>query len=131
MKKHNGYTAVLKAIYRYLLFFAMVAFLVTCCMLLFVDTFADSLNIVLTDTNMSMAAKLTFGNVLLLSLIFMAFDTIRRKWMVERPVKRIVKAAEKMAAGDFSVRIPQMNTFGVDENFNDIIDCFNHIITSW
>ena len=94
-------------------------------MLLFVTTLSDSLNITLTDENLAMAAKLTFGNVVLLSLGFTVIDALRRKWAVDRPVKRITRAAEQIMAGDFSVRIPPVRELGSDEKFNDIVDCFN------
>lgn len=118
---------IMQVVYRYLLFFIMVAFLVTCCMLLFVSTLSETLHLTLTDENLALAAKLTFGNVVLLSLLFTIFDTIRRKWTVQRPVKRIKKAAEQMMAGDFSVRIPPVTSFGIEEGFNVIIDCFNQM----
>ena len=125
MKHRNGYTGLLRGIYHYFLFFVMVAFLVTCCMMLFVSTLSDSLNITLTDENLAMAAKLTFGNVVLLSLGFTVIDALRRKWAVDRPVKRITQAAEQIMAGDFSVRIPPVRELGADKQFNDIVDCFN------
>ena len=125
MKNQNGYTGLLRGIYHYLLFFLMVAFLITCCMMLFVTTLSNSLNITLTDDNLAMAAKLTFGNVVLLSLVFTIMDALRRKWAVDRPVKRITQAAEQIMAGDFSVRIPPVRELGSDEKFNDIVDCFN------
>lgn len=125
MRRRNGYTGLLRGIYHYLLFFVMVAFLVTCCMMLFVSTLSNSLNITLTDENLAMAAKLTFGNVVLLSLGFTVIDALRRKWAVDRPVKRITLAAEQIMAGDFSVRIPPVRELGADEQFNDIVDCFN------
>ena len=125
MKRGNGHTGLLRGIYHYLIFFVMVAFLVTCCMMLFVSTLSKSLNLTLTDENLAMAAKLTFGNVVLLSLGFTVIDALRRKWAVDRPVKRITRAAEQIMAGDFSVRIPPVRELGSDEKFNDIVDCFN------
>ncbi|MBQ8869570.1 MAG: HAMP domain-containing histidine kinase [Oscillospiraceae bacterium] len=103
----------------------MVAFVITCCTMLFVSTLRDSLGITLTDDNISAAAKLTFWNVALLSLIFTAVDTIRRKLTVERPVKQITDAAEKIIKGDFSVRVKPQSKFGADDTFNQVIDCFN------
>ena len=116
---------MLRGVYHYFLFFLMVAFLVTCCMTLFITVLSRSLNITLTDHNTALAAKLTFGNVLLLSLLFTIVDAVRRKWAVDRPVKRIMEAAEKIMAGDFSVRIPPVRELGADKKFNDIVDCFN------
>ena len=127
MKRRGSAAGLLRGLYHYGLFFMMVAFLVTCCMMLFVSTLSASLNITLTDENLSMAAKLTFANVVLLSLLFTVVDALRRKWAVERPGRSINEAAEKIMAGDFSVRIQPMITFGTDEKFNDIIDCFNRM----
>ena len=83
------------------------------------------MGVTFTDSNMSAAAKLTFWNVALLSLIFTVIDALRRKLTVERPVKRITDAAEKIVQGDFSVRVKPQSKFGSDDTFNQIIDCFN------
>ena len=110
---------------QYFIFFGMVAFVITCCTLLFVSTLRDSLGITLTGENISAAAKITFWNVALLSLIFTVIDMVRRKLTVERPVKNITAAAEKIVQGDFSVRVKPQGKIGADETFNQIIDCFN------
>ncbi len=125
MKKKNTYEKVLFIVNNYIVFFALVAFVTTCCMMLFVSTMRDSLGLVLTEENINLAAKLTFGNVVLLSFIFTLIDIIRRKLTVERPVKRITEATEKMMQGDFSVRIQPISRFGTDDKFNEIIACFN------
>lgn len=127
MKGRNRHDGLLRGIYNYFLFFLMVAFLVTCCMMLFVSTLSATLDLTLTEEMLQDAAKLTFLNVVLLSLIFTVVDAIRRKWAVDRPVKRITQAAEKIMAGDFSVQIPPVRTLGTDEKFNDIVDCFNQM----
>lgn len=116
---------LLKAINNYVVFFLVVAFAVTCCMLLFVNTLAASMGLVFNEENIAAAAKLTFGNVVLLTILFSTFDLIRRKLTVERPVKRITEAAEKITQGDFSVRIKPQSRFGTDQTFNKIIECFN------
>lgn len=110
---------------QYFIFFGMVAFVITCCTLLFVSTLRDSLGITLTGENISAAAKITFWNVALLSLIFTVIDMVRRKLTVEHPVKNITAAAEKIVQGDFSVRVKPQGKIGADETFNQIIDCFN------
>lgn len=118
---------MLRAVYHYFLFFIMVGFLVTCCMMLFVSTLATTLDLTLTNENLSAAAKLTFGNVVLLSLLFTVVDALRRRWTVDRPVKRITQAAEQIMAGDFSARVTPIRGLGADENFNKIIDGFNRM----
>ena len=117
----------LKAFNNYLVFFLIAAFLVTCCIMLFTNALMDSLGIVLTEENLQSAAKLTFVNVILLSLLFTIFDALRRKFTVERTARRIADAAKKIVAGDFSVRVPMPSKFGNDENFREIVDCFNRM----
>jgi len=116
---------VLKWINQYFIFFLLVAFVNTCCTMLFVSILRDTLQITLTDANISAAAKITFWNVALLSLIFTLIDSLRRKLTVERPVKHITDAAERIIQGDFSVRVKHPSKLGTDETFNQIIDCFN------
>lgn len=116
-----------RGINHYLVFFLMVAFLVTCCILLFTKTLMASLGIVLTGENLATAAKLTFGNVILLSVLFTLFDTLRRKLTVERTARRIAEAAQKIVAGDFSARVERPSRFSSDEHFVEIIDCFNQM----
>lgn len=125
MKQGSRIRSVLKWLNHYFLFFLMVAFVITCCTMLFVSTLRDTLQLTLNDSNISAAAKLTFWNVALLSLIFTLIDSFRRKMTVERPVKRITDAAEKIIQGDFSVRIQPQNKFVADETFNQVVDCFN------
>ena len=118
---------ILRAVIRYLTFFLLVAFLVTCCVTLFTVTLTESLGVTLTGENLNTAAKLTFANVIGLSLLFMFIDVLRRKLTVERSVRSITDAARKMVAGDFSVRVNRVSKFGYDESFNEIIDCFNQM----
>ena len=118
MKKHR-FRSMLKAINNYVVFFLTVAFAVSCCMLLFVNTLADSMGLVFNEENIGAAAKVTFLNVLLLTLLFGTIDHIRRKLMVDRPVKIITEATEKIMQGDFSVRVSPMHGAGM-EGFNQI-----------
>ncbi len=125
MKKQGLVKNVLRWLHHYFVFFLLVAFVITCCTMLFVSTLRDALGVTLTGDNISAAAILTFWNVALLSLIFTVFDTLRRKLTVERPVMCIVEAAERIVQGDFSVRISRQSRWGTDETFNRVIDCFN------
>lgn len=118
---------VLRALSRYLVFFLVVAFITTCCMALFVTTLTRSMALTLTAENLNLAAKLTFGNVMLLSLLLTVLDWARRALTVERPVRRIVAGAEKMTQGDFSVRIAKPRRPFGDDRFDAIIDGFNNM----
>jgi len=123
MKEHKS-QQLLKAINNYIVFFLVVAFAVTCCMMLFLNTLASTMGLVFNGENIAAAAKLTFGNVVLITFLFSTFDLIRRKLTVERPVKRITEAAEKITEGDFSVRLTPMHGLGAD-SFNPIIESVN------
>ena len=118
MKKRR-FRSMLKAINNYVVFFLTVAFAVSCCMMLFVRTLADSMGLVFNEENIGDAAKVTFFNMLLLTFIFGTIDHIRRKIMVERPVKIITQAAEQIMQGDFSARVRPMHGAGM-EGFNQI-----------
>ena len=61
------------------MFFLLVAFMITCCTMLFVSTLSNTLDITLSGNDLNLAAKLTFMNVVILSFVFYIIDTIRRK----------------------------------------------------
>ena len=125
-KKRRG-VRWLFALRRYLIFFLLMAFVISCCMLLFLNTMTKSAGIILTREDIEQAAKATFFNVILLSLLATVIDGIRRRWMVDRPVRKIVKAAEQIMKGDFSVRIPEFHNMGSMSGFDVIGDYFNQM----
>ena len=125
MRKEELRHKILRGIYNYLMFFLLVAFLVSCSTMLFISVMADTLNMTLTRENIGVAAKVTFGNVIFLSVLFTVIDAIRRKFTTEKITKYIAEAAKRLVQGDFSVRIAPVSFLSADENFNEIIDCFN------
>lgn len=125
MRREELRHKILRGIYNYLMFFLLVAFLVSCSMMLFVSVMANSLDLTLTSANIGLAAKVTFGNVIFLSVLFTVIDAIRRKLTTEKITKHIAEAAKRLVQGDFSVRIAPVNSLSADENFSEIIDCFN------
>ena len=116
---------VMRSINHYIVFFLLVAFVVSCCMMLFVTTLANTMGLVFNKDNIAAAAKLTFGNVILITVLFGSIDHYRRKMMVERPVKQILEAADKIMQGDFSVRIEKVADFAGETGFNEIIKAIN------
>lgn len=125
MKKTGIMQKLLRAMYHYLLFFMLVAVLVSITMTLFVSTLSNDIGITLTDANLERAAKLTFISVILLSVIFTLIDVIRRKLTTERITKRIATATRELVKGNFDTRIQPVSPLAADENYNEIIDCFN------
>ena len=126
MKKYRNHP-FFRTLQNYVTFFLLVAFVVSCCMMLFVSTLADTMGLVLTRENIADAAKLTFGNVLLISCLSATIDYIRRKRMVDRPVKQIMDALDKVMQGDFTVRIPPVKEFAGETGFNEIIKAINNM----
>ena len=116
---------VLRSVNRYLVVFLLMSFIITCSMMLFITTLTSTMGITLTNENISTAAKLTAVNIIFLSTICTVADGIRRKFTVDRPVKQITEAAQKIIQGDFSARIQPMRIPDSEERFNEIIDCFN------
>ena len=124
MKKRN-FRQFLQLVNHYVVFFLLVAFTVTCCMMLFVTTLANDLGLEFHEENVADAAKLTFGNVVLITLLFTLFDYIRRKLTVDLPVKRITEATKRIMQGDFSVRIQPLKGIAAQDGFNEIINAVN------
>ncbi len=118
---------ILAALRRYVVFFFLIAFVITCCMLLFLYSMQSTMEISYSEIGVRYAAVLTMGNVLLLSLLCTVIDALRRRFMVERPVRRIVEGAEKLMRGDLSTRIEPFHGIDSESEFNIIIDYFNRM----
>lgn len=130
MKSEYRRTTVSKILYsacRYMMFFLLISFVVSCCMILFLTLLQENADIELSKDNIQFAAKLTFGNVMLISLLFTFIDGIRRWFTVTRPVRHIVSGVKKIIDGDFSVRITPLNGLDNRESFDIIIDYFNRM----
>lgn len=125
MKKRLGFDIIFPAVYYFMIFFLIVAFLITCTVMLFVSVMTWTLDITLTNEAIEAAAKLTFLNVIILSLLFTVLDYLRRRFTVDRPAKRITDAAERIMAGDFSVRIPVSRSQSPQDRLGEIAVCFN------
>lgn len=115
------------SIRRYITFFLLMAFVISCCMILFLNMMTKTTGLELAKEHIERAAKVTFLNVVLLSLLCTIIDGIRRKLMVDRPVRKIVKAAEQIMKGDFSVRIPPLHSIDGMNGFDVIADYFNQM----
>lgn len=115
----------LKTLHNFLVFFLLVAAVITCCLMLFTSTLQMSIGREFTQEEITAAAKATMVNVILISAVMAFGDYLRRKFTVVRPVKRITEAANKMIKGDFSVRVKPVAKFATDDSFNEIIECIN------
>ena len=107
------------ALMRFFSFFGTMAFVITCSFLLFLRSMNLEPEILKTN------AKLTFLNVLLLTVLFCSIDAIRRKITVERPVKNIISGLNEITKGDFTVRISDVKGIADENGFNIIADQIN------
>ena len=78
-------------ILRFITFFALISFVVTCSFLIFFTSAS------IDEAFIRRNAPLTFLNIFLLTFILWVIDFIRRKITVERPVKMIISELDKMA----------------------------------
>ena len=60
-----------------------------------------------------------------MALFFTVIDFFRRRLTVERPVREILEATERIAAGDFSVRVPISHTFELYDDIDVIKENLN------
>ena len=102
-KKKSG--KILLSVYQIVLIFIFVAFILSCNIMLFLNVFSLQNDFAFSEENIKDAAILTFWNVVFISVVFTVVDFVRRKIMVERPVKKILEATDRITQGDFSVRI--------------------------
>ncbi len=106
---------------NFLVFFGIVAFTVTCCMMLFLYG-TD-----ISEKFIRERAEITFINVIFLSILFTLIDYLRRYFSVKRPLNRILEATKKMRQGDFSVRIEKSDFFASPNEFGIIAEDINKL----
>lgn len=114
--------AKLVGIWQFLVFFMLIAFVVTCNFLLFLNFFD------LEETQVRDAAPITFGNIIFMTIIFCAFDAIRRRYMISKPVKQIQNGIDRVMEGDFTTRIDYISGEDSDNEFDQIISGLNKMI---
>lgn len=107
-------------IYQFILILALVAFVLTSNITLFLHLFSVNAGIAFTEENIRLAALFTFWNAVFLSVVLAFADFIRRKIVVEKPVKKILEATDRITSGDFDTRI-EVNRFLMSVNEYDSI----------
>ena len=125
MKNSKAYKNIISTVSNFFIFFLLAAFVTTSCIMLFISALQSSIGRLFTAEEITLAAKITMINVILISAGMALIDYLRRKFTVERPVKKITEATDKMMEGDFSVRIDYVSKFATGDGFNDIIAAIN------
>ena len=103
----------------YILFFITVAITVTIVLSIFVLVNNAS------DGNVTVIAIVMLLVITALSVLCTIADYIRRKIMIDKPVIEILNATDKIAKGDFSVRIKPFHSYGKYDDFDVIIANLN------
>lgn len=75
--------------------------------------------------NTAAVALAMFGVIVVLAALCTVADGIRRKIFVERPVEKILEATNKIASGDFSVRLEPSHAYGRYDEYDLIIENLN------
>lgn len=106
----------------YILFFFTVAITVTVALTIFMLVNRQS------GGNASVLAVTMLLIIFALSGLFTVIDLIRRKIMVNRPVSKILDATERIAAGDFSVRLYATHTYEKYDEYDLIMENLNIMV---
>ena len=109
------------SLFDYVLIFVAVCFVTTASIMVFLSN-ADADIPVETIT---FRARLTFINVFVMALFLTLVIGISRKIKIERPIKHILEATDRISAGDFSVRIPKRKGLRLGNEVDVIIENIN------
>ena len=106
-------------IWSYLVFFLVIAVIITMTIPIFAVVSQKS------GDDKAMQAI-----VMLLVIIFLAgvgtvFDALRRKLMIEQPVEKILEATQKIASGDFSVKLTVDKPYHRQNQYDTIMENIN------
>lgn len=77
--------------------------------------------------SVALAVWLCVVNVAALSALCMTVETLRRKAAVDRPVRRILSATERMIAGDYAVCLKPLHARGRYDEFDVVAENLNRL----
>ena len=106
-------------------FLGYVIFFLTIACAVIVALYAYILSDRLSGGNRAVISVVMLAVIILLSLLCTLFDIVRRKVMIDRPVRDILEATEKIAAGDFSVRLTTLHTYEKYDDYDLIKENLN------
>lgn len=67
-------------------------------------------------------------NILILTVLCVILDAIRRKYTVEQPVRQIVEATERITSGDLTVEIAPSHIWGKYDQYDIIKENINRMV---
>ncbi len=78
-----------------------------------------------SEGNLAVVIPIMLLDILLFSLLFTIVDIFRRKFMVVEPTEKILFATERIAKGDFTVRLTPRHSFDRYDEYDMIMDNIN------
>ena len=81
--------------------------------------------IIQRTTDKALIAVLMLGVIAILAVLCTVVDVIRRRITIDRPVKKILTATERIAKGDFSVRLDIQSPYGRYSHYDVIMENIN------
>lgn len=108
----------MKIVVEFFVAFLLVAFIVTCNLLLFMQA------IDFEPDQIRQAAPITLVNVIFISALFSILDITRRKWSVDRPTQKIQELMKELMKGNYKARATCQG-FGIAKEFEDIMAGLN------
>ena len=103
----------------FVLFFLTITITSTASILIYYFSTAKS------HGNTTIVAFSVLGIIIFGAILCTISDIIRRKYMVEKPVKKILDATQKIASGDFSVKITHYHEYDKYDEYDLIFDNIN------
>lgn len=82
-------------------------------------------NLEFTNEQIANSAKLTLLDVFFISLIFLGIDSLRNKWLMDKPIKKINNGLNQIMSGEFNTKIEKLRPIENINHLNSIIDQIN------
>lgn len=118
MSGHNN-NKKLYSFLGYLIFCITIMVIITVAIAVFVAINRES------NGNQTVIALVMIAVVILLSATCTIFDYLRRKITIQNPVNKILDATERLAEGDFSIRLDTDHTYGKYNDYDLIMENVN------
>lgn len=106
-------------------FIGYVIFFITICVASVIALYSYILADTLSNGNKIVIAISVLIAILLMALLCTIVDIVRRKIMIDRPVREILEATEKISSGDFSVSLKTDNTYDKYDDYDLIKENIN------
>lgn len=110
---------VISSIYGFILFFLTLMLSSSASIIVY------DLAIKHSNGNLTIVVFAVLGIIIVSALFCTFMDIIRRKYMVEKPVAKILDATKKIASGNFDVKIEHSNEYDKYNEYDIIFDNIN------